>query len=73
MKKYIKYVGMDNTKKKLLLYFHCGPSKKLCFCRTYANQQEHTNNLKLKFEKKSRQYDDNYNNNYYFIDNKDKK
>ena len=40
--------------------------------RTDANQQKHTKNLKLKSDKKLCQYDDNCNNNYYFIDNKDK-
>ena len=32
-----------------------------------------TKNSKLKFDKKSRQYVDNCNNNCHFIDNKDKK
>ena len=41
--------------------------------RTDANQQKHAKIEKLKFDKKSCQYDDNCNNNYYFSDNKDKK
>ena len=41
--------------------------------RTHANQQKRTKNLKLKFNKKSCQYNDNCNYNYYFSDNKNKK
>ena len=55
-------------------YFHCGPSKKtLGGSGADVNQQKHTKNSNLKSDKESCQYDGNYNNNYYFSDNKDKK
>ena len=56
----------------LYFCFHCGLLKKiLAGGRADTNQQKHTKNLKLKFDKKSYQYDDNCNNNRYFADNKD--
>ena len=66
--------GRDNTKKLCgfisivvpLKNFFWGSSTVV----TDANQQKHISNLKLKFERKSYQYDNNY---YYFSDNKDNK
>ena len=40
---------------------------------TERETEKHMKNLKLKFDRKSCEYDGSCNNNYYFSDNKDKK
>ena len=46
----------DNTKKLCGFIFFVVPLKKNFLGRTDANQQKQTKKLKLKFDKKSRQY-----------------